>query len=61
MVDGHIDHYIAWLRQIGDRLQVSDLALALRMQDAASGLLRRKGEIKGREIDMGFMNFSMFG
>ncbi len=61
MVDGHIDGYIAWLRQIGDRLQMSDLTLALRMENAASGLLRRKAEIQGREIDMGFMNFSMFG
>jgi hypothetical protein len=61
MVDGRLDGYIAWLRELGDHLQASDMALALRMHNAASGLLRRKTALTGQVVDMGFMDFCMFG
>ncbi len=60
MVDGHIDAYITWLRHLGDQMQMSDMARGLRMQNAASGLVRRKAAIGGKALDMGFMDFCMF-
>ena len=40
--------YIAWLRELGDHLQGTDMALALRMHNAASGLLRGRAASAGR-------------
>jgi hypothetical protein len=60
MVDGRIDFYIAWLRQLGDELQAIDMKLALRMHKAASGLIKRKAGMAGQVLDMGFMDFCMF-
>lgn len=60
MLDGHIESYIPWLRSLGDQLQLSDLPLALRYQNAASALLRRQRAIQGQVVDTSFMDFCMF-
>jgi hypothetical protein len=59
MVLGRIDSYIAWLTELGDRLQTTNLKLALRLQSAASALIRYKPKISA-PIDMSCLDFNMF-
>jgi len=59
MVLGRIDGYIAWLTELGDQLQTINLTLSLRLQTAASGLIRHKPKIPAA-IDMRFLDFNMF-
>ncbi len=59
MVLGRIDSYIAWLSELGDHLQTTNLPLALRLQSAASALIRHKPKISA-PIDMSFLDFNMF-
>ncbi len=59
MVLGRIDSYIAWLTALGDQLQTTNLPLAIRLQAAASALIRHKPKIPG-PIDMRFLDFNMF-
>ena len=59
MLNGHIDCYLTWLLVLGDQMQTSDMALALRLQTAASALLRHRATITG-PADTSFMNFRMF-
>jgi len=59
MVLGRVDSYIAWLSELGDQLQTTNLALALRQHAAAAALIRHKPKIP-EPIDMGFLDFNMF-
>jgi hypothetical protein len=54
---GHRGAYQAWLNALGDRMQVSDPALAIRYGNAAASLSRMKDDDAG---DMGFLRFRMF-
>jgi len=60
IVDGHIDAYIDWLVSLGERIQLLDVTLAVRMLNAANGLMRRKKTISTITINLDFLNFKMF-
>jgi hypothetical protein len=53
----HQGAYQTWLTHLGDRLQLSDPALAVRMQAAAAALSRLDVPAEG---DLSFLDFNMF-
>ncbi|MDE8342899.1 MAG: hypothetical protein POG24_03675 [Acidocella sp.] len=60
MVEAHLEGYIAWAGVLGDRLQNYDMALALRLQTAASALTRHRATLPYAPMDTSFMDFCMF-
>ncbi|HEX7388969.1 MAG TPA: hypothetical protein VF286_02580 [Acidiphilium sp.] len=60
LCDAHIPNYVAWLTDLGDRMQLADLDLALRLHRAAADLAAHGRAGPPQAHDLAFMRTRLF-
>jgi hypothetical protein len=60
MLDGNIDAYLQWLNNVADLLQSTSMVQSLRLQTAASALVRYRNTTPRKTVDTSFMNINLF-
>ena len=60
LCDAHVQHYVAWLTDLGERMQMADIGLALRLHRVAGKLAIYDRTRPPRTHDLSFMRFRLF-
>lgn len=60
LLNGHIHHYITWLADLGDLLQLADINAAIYLQAIAAKLAAHAARETTQAHDLSFMRFRMF-